>query len=106
MIPKAFRPRTGKLFAITARSSTNKATLAEKRAPDVLGSASRGDQGRHTSSRKTDSTSWADVTRAEVTGSEVLVYAGNRVLHRVDRSQPNSLILPVIVAAIAKTGQS
>ncbi|HET7013536.1 MAG TPA: hypothetical protein VFI65_06480 [Streptosporangiaceae bacterium] len=54
---------------------------------------------------KKGSTPWAEVTRAEVTGSEVLVYAGKRVLHRLGRSQPNSLILPVIVAAITKPAQ-
>jgi hypothetical protein len=56
--------------------------------------------------RKTGLTPWTDVTRTEVTGNEVLVQAGKKVAYRVDRSRPNSLILLVIVAAIAKTGQA
>lgn len=53
---------------------------------------------------KKGNTPWASVTGTEVTGSEVLVYAGRKTLHRIDRSQPNSLILPIIVSATTKAG--
>jgi hypothetical protein len=55
-----------------------------------------------TKGRKTGLTPWTDVTSTEVSGGEVLVYTGRKVAYRLDRSRPNSLILPIIVAAITK----